>query len=104
MLRGHRPLVAGGPQPEVDLVETLLPAVGEDSAAMSRWVSRAKYCMTLSGRGPVGMFRSALEIIDQDQVEVGGRRHFAAAELAHGNDGDLLTGHRAVARAPYRGA
>jgi len=31
-----------------------------------------------------------VEIVDQDQVEIGGRRHLAAAELAHREDGGLL--------------
>ena len=39
-----------------------------------------------------------VEIVDHDQIEVGGRRHLAAAELAKRQDGDLLARHAAVQR------
>ena len=37
-----------------------------------------------------------VEIVDHDQVEIGGRRHLAAAELAEREDRDLLPGDAAV--------
>jgi hypothetical protein len=43
-----------------------------------------------------------VEIVDDDQVEIGPRRHFAAAELAHGEHGAGAAGHDAVDGAEHR--
>ena len=46
----------------------------------------------------VGVGIVGIEIVDQDQVEVGRRRHLAAAELAHGDDRGFLPLDAAVLR------
>ena len=41
-------------------------------------------------------------IIDEDEIEIGGRRHLAAAKLAHGDDGAAAARNHAVALERYR--
>ena len=60
------------------------------NAEISRWVKRAKYCAPCSDRSPSESGILVVEIIEQDQVEIGGRRHLAAAEPAHREDRGLL--------------
>ena len=45
----------------------------------------------------VGFRMLLVEIVDQDQIEIGARGHLAAAELAHGQHRGLLAAHMAVA-------
>lgn len=39
-----------------------------------------------------------IEVVDDDEIEIGARRHFPAAELAHGDDRTLPAADAAVAR------
>ena len=94
-MRGQRPGAARGAQPHVDVVEhAVIGARGEgadQALGEAREVMRALQRALAVG---VGIFM--IEIIEQDEVEIGGGRHLAAAEAAHGNDGGLLALDAAV--------
>ena len=65
-------------------------------ALISRWVKRAKYCAPLQRALAVRLRILVVVVVEQDQIEVGGRRHLAAAEPAHGDDRGLLLPDAAV--------
>ena len=93
---GDRPLVAGRPQPEVELVEHALGGRRRDRRdqplrqprEIVRWRERLF---------PVGLLGVGVVIIEQDQVDVGAGGQLAAAELAKAQDRHPGARHAAMA-------
>jgi len=48
------------------------------------------------GPAAVGLLGIRAGVIDEHQIDIGGCRHFPAAELAHGNDGASASRHAAM--------
>ena len=63
---------------------------------MIRCVRREKYCAPYKHAGALQFRMLAVEIVDDDQVEIGGRGHFTTAEPAERQHGDLLPLNAAV--------
>ena len=92
---GERSGAAGRAQPHVDLVERALVGVGgerrHDLGAEPRVVlDRRQRLAAVRG------FQAGRDVVDEDQVEVGGGRHLAAAELAHAQHGQPLAAEAAM--------
>ena len=94
----HRPLVAGRAQAHVDIVEHALGGQAV-MAAIRRWVRRAIILVEAERTGAIRPLGTGRMIIDEDEIEIGRRRHLAAAKLAQRQ-------HGACARAtrPWRSA
>ena len=92
---GERPGLAGGAQAEVDRVERAFGGRRgqrrHQALGQPRVILRAvQGPRAVRGRGVV------VEIVEQDEIEVGGRAHLAAAELAHGDQRHGAALHPAV--------
>ena len=96
-VRRQRPGTARRAQPHVDVVQhAVIGARGEgadQALGEAREVMRALQRALAVGVGILG-----IEIVEQDQVEIGRRGHLAAAEPAHRDDGGLLPLDAAVLR------
>ena len=95
-LRRQRPLAPGGAQPQVDFVELARLGRrgqrGEQALRQPRVIERRAG----SGRAPSEFAGVVGKIVDDDQIEIGGRGHFARAELAHREHRDAAAAHPAV--------
>ena len=91
----ERPGAAGRPQPHVDLVERAV--VGLRRQRADQPLRQPGEILRAVERARAVRFRlRGVEIVDDDQIEIGGRRHLAAAELAEREDRGLLAAHTAV--------
>ena len=91
----ERPLAARGPQPHVDLVE--LARLGRRGQRGEQALGEARVIERRAERlRAVRTRRRRREIVDHDEVEIGGRRHLARAELAHRDDGDASAADSSV--------
>ena len=92
---GERPGAAGRAQPHVDLVERALVGEGgerrHDLGAEPRVVLGRRQRLRAVRRLEAGR-----DVVDEDQVEVGGGRHLAAAELAHAQHRQALAAEAAM--------
>ena len=94
-LRRQRPLAPGGAQPQIDFVE--LSRLGRRGQRGDQALRQARVIDDGAERPrAVGFAGVGGKIVDHDQIEIGGRGHFARAELAHGEDGDAPAPHAAV--------
>ena len=90
-----RPLAAGRTQPHVDLVEP--PAAGRDGERRNQPLRQAGVILQSMQRPGAFRFRPFfVEIIEQDEIEVGNRGHRARAEPAHRDDGAAAARHTAM--------
>ena len=87
--RGHRPGPARRTQPHVDVVEHAV--IGPRREGADQPLGEAREILRAVQRSrAVGIRMLVIEIIEQDQIEIGRRRHLAAAEPAHREDRGLL--------------
>src|SRR5207253_7135485 len=79
--RGHRTGTPGGAQPHVDMIErTVVRLCGQRADEALR---HAREILSAVERPlSVGLRMVLVEIIDDDEIEIGGGGHLAAAELA----------------------
>ena len=98
-MRGDRPLVAGRPQPQVELVEHAFGGRRRDGGDQP--LGQAGEVVRRRERlWPVGFLGLGVVIVEQDQVDVGAGGQLAAAELAHAEDRHLVP----PATRPWRAA
>jgi len=82
-------------QPHVDVIERAV--VGRCREGADQALRQAREILAAVERPrPVGLRMVLVEIVDDDQVEIGGRRHLAPAELAEREHRDLLAFQAAV--------
>ena len=95
--RRQRPGAARRPQPHVDVIEHAV--IGPRRERRDQPLGEPRKILRAVQRPfAVGIGTVLVEIIEQDQVEIGGRRHLAAAEPAHREDRGLLPLDAAVLR------
>ena len=93
----HRPGASGRPKPHVDRIERAV--IGRRGERADEALGQPGEILHSGERPPTAGFGTSLvEIVDQDQVEVGSRGHLPAAELAHGQHRGLLPREPAVRR------
>ena len=96
-LGGERAGAAGRTQPHVDLVERAV--IGLRGQRVDQPLRQPSEILRAIERTFSVRFRMlAVEVVDQDQVEIGASGHLAAAELAHGQHRSRLAAHVAVRR------
>ena len=96
-LRRQRAGAARRTQPHVDLVERAV--IGLRRERVDQPLRQPREILRAVERALAVRFRGRrVEIVDQDQVEIGARRHLVAAELAHGEHRILLGSDAAVRR------
>ena len=94
-LRGDRPLLPRRPQPHVDLVQRALGGRRRQRADQALRQARVVLLRRQRPRA-VRLRRRVVEVVDEDEVEIGGGGHLAPAELAHGDDGRAAARHLPV--------
>jgi hypothetical protein len=80
----NRSLLARGTQAHINVVEVALCGLRGQGADQALREAR----VVLRGRQwlqPVGSLRVGIEVVNDDQVQIGRCRHFATAELTHGD-------------------
>ena len=88
-VRGHRAGAPRGAQPHIDLVEHAV--IGPRRKGADQPLGEAREIMrALQRPRAVGIRLLGIEIIEQDQIEIGRGGHLAAAEPAHREDRGLL--------------
>ena len=93
--RRHRAGAAGRAQPHVDVIEHAVIGARREGRDQALGQPR-KILRAVQRPFAVGIRMLLVEIIEQDQIEIGGRRHLAAAEPAHREDRGLLPFDAAV--------
>ena len=94
-LGGERPGAARRAQPHIDVVERAV--IGLRGQRIDQPLGQAGEILRAVERTLAVRFGVlVVEIVDQDQVEIGTRGHLAPAELAHGQHRGLLAAHMAV--------
>ena len=95
-MRGDRARFARRPQPHIHVVE---PSFGggsgdrtDQSLAQPREISCGRQWLRA-----VGSLAAGRDVIDQDQIQIGGEGHLAAAEAAHPDHRETASRHPAVA-------
>ena len=87
--RRQRPGAARRAQPHVDVIEHAV--IGPRGERRDQPLGQPREILRAVQRSlAVGIGIVPVEIVQQDQVEVGGSRHLAAAEPAHREDRGLL--------------
>ena len=80
---------AGRPQPHVDLIERAVVGLRRQRADQPLRQPR-EILRAVERPRAVGLRMLGIEIVDDDEIEIGGRRHLAAAELAEREQRGLL--------------
>ena len=95
MLVATGPLLPDGRSLQVDLVEHALGGRGRERGDQALGQTGV-VAHRIDRLGAVGIAVAGLVVVEQDDVDVGAGRQFAAAELAHADDGDAAAGDPAV--------
>ena len=97
---GDRPRHAGGPQPHIDLVKL---ALGSQHGQRIDKALRQPRVIGRDGERAFALRRLAPggNVVDDDQIDIGGEGHLAAAQLAERQHGELAALYHAMRAAEF---